>query len=87
MGDCVSPHATASAIVGSQRKSETCAGIQLSWLECLVDIEKVTGSNPVMPIRQNKKWGKEMRMSACLTQPSGFAGHVDSQRTFRTFRC
>jgi hypothetical protein len=22
-----------------------------------------------MPIRQNKKWGKEMRMSVCLTQP------------------
>lgn len=37
-----------------------------------------------MPIRQNKKWGKEMRMSACLTQPNGFAGHVDSQRNLIT---
>ena len=55
----------------SQRKSGTCEGIQLSWLEHLVDIEKVTGSSPVMPIRQNKKkLGKEMRMNVCLTQPN-----------------
>ena len=39
-------------------------------LECHVDIVEVTGSNPVMPIRENKKWGKEMRMSVCLTQPN-----------------
>ena len=42
-------------------------------LEHLIDIEKVTGSNPLMPIRQNKKWGKEMRMSVCLTQPNNRA--------------
>jgi len=23
-----------------------------------------------MPIRENKKWGKEMHMSVCLTQPN-----------------
>ena len=42
-------------------------------LECHVDIVKVTGSSPVMPIRENKKWGKEMRMSVCLTQPNNIA--------------
>ena len=68
----------------SQRKSGTCEGIQLSWLECHVDIVKVTGSSPVMPIRQNKKRGKEMRMSACLTQPTAFVVCDGSQRNFTT---
>ena len=31
--------------------------------------DEVAGSSPVVPIRENKKWGKEMRMSVCLTQP------------------
>ena len=34
---------------------------------------EVTGSSPVLPIRENKKWGKEMRMSVCLTQPNNRA--------------
>ena len=35
---------------------------------------EVTGSSPVLPIRENKnECGKEMRMSVCLTQPNGFA--------------
>ena len=43
-------------------------------LEHLIDIEKVTGSNPVMPIRQNKKkWGRGIVMSVCLTQPNNRA--------------
>ena len=82
----VLPNAPAEAIVGSQRKSRTYQGIQLSWLERYVDIVEVTGSSPVLPIRQNKKWGKEIVMNVCLTQPNRFAGHVDSQRNILPFK-
>ena len=37
-----------------------------------------------MPIRENKKWGKEIVMSVCLTQSNNFAGRGDSQRNLRT---
>ena len=48
---------------------------------------EVTGSSPVLPIRENKnEWGKEMRMSVCLTQPNRFAGHVDSQPIITPFK-
>ena len=54
-------------------------------LEHLIDIEKVTGSNPVMPIRQNKKkWGRGIVMSVCLMQPNRFAVNSDSQRNLGT---
>ena len=46
---------------------------------------EVTGSSPVLPIRENKKWGKEMRMSVCLTQPNNSAVNSDSQRFFYPF--
>ena len=48
---------------------------------------EVTGSSPVLPIRENKnECGKEMRMSVCLTQPISRAVHSDSQRNFNVFR-
>ena len=46
---------------------------------------EVTGSSPVLPIRENKnECGKEMRMSVCLTQPISRAVHSDSQHNFWT---
>ena len=46
---------------------------------------EVTGSSPVMPIRENKnEWGKVIVMSVCTMQTIRFANCEDSQRNLIT---